>query len=160
MRNLRYYLDPHGCAKNQVDAEIMMAVLAKDGWTVCETAEAAELVIVNSCGFIESAKKESIQAVLSYKAAYPDKKLLLAGCLAQRYAVDLKDDLVEADVFFGNADLSRVTEAAVLALRGERAALVPSIDPSGLTDFASCTDDRPLPCPLQFSLCKDNRGLR
>jgi ribosomal protein S12 methylthiotransferase len=141
---VRYFLDPHGCAKNQVDAETMMAVLARTGWTATDDSSEAELIIVNSCGFIESAKKESIEAVISFKAAYPDKKILLAGCLSQRYADDLKNDLVEADVFFGNADLSRIGEAASLAMGGAHAALVPSIDPTGAIDFASCTDDRPL----------------
>lgn len=122
----------------------MMAVLARSGWTATEDSSEAELIIVNSCGFIESAKKESIEAVLSFKTAYPDKKVLLAGCLAQRYAEDLKDDLLEADVFFGNADLSRIAEAASLAMGGSHSALVPAIDPSGAVDFASCTDDRPL----------------
>ena len=121
-----------------------MAVLARTGWTATENSADAELIIVNSCGFIESAKKESIEAVLSFKAVYPDKKLLLAGCLAQRYAEDLKDELLEADVFFGNADLSRIGEAASLAMSGSHSAVVPEIDPSGRVDFASCTDDRPL----------------
>ncbi len=141
---MRYFLDPHGCAKNQVDAETMMAVLDRKGWTATDDSAEAELIIVNSCGFIESAKKESIEAVLSFKAAYPDKKVLLAGCLAQRYAEDLVGELAEADVFFGNADLSRIAEAASLAMGGAHSAVVPEIDPSGRIDFASCTDDRPL----------------
>ena len=74
-----YYLDPFGCVKNQVDAENMMAFLNEAGWAAAEDAEDADLIIINSCGFIESAKKESINAVLSWRNLYPEKKILLAG---------------------------------------------------------------------------------
>lgn len=142
--NRRFYLDPHGCAKNQVDGETLMSVLEKAGWEACTEAEEADLVIVNSCGFIESAKRESIEAVLSYKQLYPNKRVLLAGCLAQRYADTLAAELQEADALFGNTDLSRITEAADLAMTASHTALVPPLDPTGKTDFARCSDDRPL----------------
>lgn len=142
--NRRFYLDPHGCAKNQVDGETLMSVLEKAGWEACTEAEEADLVIVNSCGFIESAKRESIEAVLSYKQLYPNKRVLLAGCLAQRYADELAAELQEADALFGNTDLSRITEAADLAMTASHTALVPPLDPTGKTDFARCSDDRPL----------------
>ncbi|MDR3192799.1 MAG: 30S ribosomal protein S12 methylthiotransferase RimO [Treponema sp.] len=112
-----YFLDPHGCVKNQVDAENMMALLEGSGWAVAEDPAAADLIIVNSCGFIESAKRESINAVLSWRQAYPGKKILLAGCLAQRYAADLASSLPEADGFFGNADLGGIAGAAAALLR-------------------------------------------
>ncbi|AEJ18626.1 30S ribosomal protein S12 methylthiotransferase RimO [Gracilinema caldarium] len=142
--NKRFYLDPHGCAKNQVDGEILMSVLAQSGWEACAEAEDADLVIVNSCGFIESAKRESIEAVLSYKQLYPQKRVLLAGCLAQRYADELAAELQEADALFGNTDLSRIAEAAEQAMSSSHKALVPPLDNTGKTDFARCSDDRPL----------------
>jgi ribosomal protein S12 methylthiotransferase len=108
----RYFLDPFGCAKNQVDAENMMAGLDAAGWTVCADALDADLIIVNSCGFIEEAKRESINAVLSWRSLYPEKKILLAGCLPQRYSEELAESLTEADSFFGNEDLSRIAEVA------------------------------------------------
>ncbi|MDR3123092.1 MAG: 30S ribosomal protein S12 methylthiotransferase RimO [Treponema sp.] len=108
----RYFLDPFGCAKNQVDAETMMAVLDRSAWFRVEDSAAADLIIINSCGFIESAKQESINAVLSYRKRYPGKKILLAGCLAQRYGQELSASLVEADGFFGNADLGGIAAAA------------------------------------------------
>ncbi|MDR0710460.1 MAG: 30S ribosomal protein S12 methylthiotransferase RimO [Spirochaetaceae bacterium] len=111
-----YYLDPFGCVKNQVDAETMMAFLDDSGWDRCEDAGGADIVIINSCGFIDAAKQESINAVLAYRKTYPQKKILLAGCLAQRYAGELRESLAEADGFFGNADLSRIAEAATSAL--------------------------------------------
>ena len=109
---MTYYLDPFGCVKNQVDAENMMAFLNRDGWAAAETAETADLIIVNSCGFIESAKQESINAVLGWRKLYPGKKILLAGCLAQRYSKELAGALPEADGFFGVEDLSGIAEAA------------------------------------------------
>jgi ribosomal protein S12 methylthiotransferase len=108
----RYFLDPFGCAKNQVDAETMMAVLDQSAWSRVEDSGAADLIIVNSCGFIESAKQESINAVISYRELYPDKKILLAGCLAQRYPEELPASLTEADGFFGNTDLAAIAAAA------------------------------------------------
>jgi ribosomal protein S12 methylthiotransferase len=141
---LRYFLDSHGCAKNQVDAETMMAALDRDGWTRADGPESADLLIVNSCGFIESAKKESIDAALELRAAYPGKKLMMAGCLSQRYADELDAELGEVDLFFGNADPLRIVEAARLATGGGGRTLRPAIDPTGAQDFAGCTSDRPL----------------
>ncbi|MDR1655092.1 MAG: 30S ribosomal protein S12 methylthiotransferase RimO [Treponema sp.] len=104
-------MDLFGCAKNQVDAETMMAFLGNTGWEKTEEADDADLIIVNSCGFIESAKKESINAVLLWRRLYPEKKILLAGCLAQRYAAELSQSLPEADLLFGNTDLEKIGEA-------------------------------------------------
>ncbi|MDR2618939.1 MAG: 30S ribosomal protein S12 methylthiotransferase RimO [Treponema sp.] len=112
---MTYYIDPFGCVKNQVDAETMMSFLNQAGWETTEDAGAADLIIVNSCGFIESAKQESINAVLAWRRLYPEKKILLAGCLAQRYAAELSEALPEADLLFGNTDLSGIAEAAAKA---------------------------------------------
>jgi ribosomal protein S12 methylthiotransferase len=122
---VRYYLDPFGCVKNQVDAETMMGTLEKSGWRAAADPGDADLIIVNSCGFIKTAKQESINAVLSYKKIYPEKKVLLAGCLAQRYASELAESLPEADLLFGNQDLSRITEAAYAALQGDVRVMAP-----------------------------------
>ena len=109
---MRYYIDPFGCVKNQVDAENMMAHLNKAGWENADDAQQADLIIVNSCGFIESAKQESINAVLEWRKIYPDKKILLAGCLAQRYEKELSVELKEADGFMGVEDTAKIVEAA------------------------------------------------
>ena len=111
---VRYFLDPFGCVKNQVDAENMMFHLAGAGWDAVPDAEAADLIIVNSCGFIESAKQESINAVLEWRRLFPKKKILLAGCLAQRYAKELAESLPEADAFFGVEDISKIVDTAAL----------------------------------------------
>ena len=113
---MTYFLDPFGCVKNQVDAENMMAFLDREGWASAENAENAELIIINSCGFIESAKQESIDAVLGWRKLFPEKKILLAGCLAQRYAKELAEALPEADGFFGTDDPAGIVRAAEKAM--------------------------------------------
>lgn len=120
-----FYIDNHGCAKNQVDAEEMASRLLASGWTQSASFTEADLVIVNTCGFIEDAKKESIDAVMAIKSAYPNKKVLVAGCLSQRYADMLGRELEEADGIFGNGDLSFVNEAATAALTGDHATNIP-----------------------------------
>ena len=122
---MKFFIDQHGCAKNQVDGELIINLLKKKDWIqVFEPAE-ANVIIVNSCGFIESAKTESINAVMSARQMYPKAKILLAGCLAQRYAADLKDDLTEADGFFGNGDLSQIYKVIEPLMKDERPVLVP-----------------------------------
>ena len=103
-----YFLDLFGCAKNQVDGEMLMAFLNQAGWEAAQDTESGDIIIINSCGFIESAKQESINAVLAYRQLYPEKKILLAGCLAARYPQELAESLSEADAFLGNADLSQI----------------------------------------------------
>ena len=105
-----FFLDQHGCAKNQVDGELLVNRLEKKGLKQVFDAKDADLIVINSCGFIESAKKESIDALFSAKKAYPNAKLLLAGCLAERYAKEFKDELLEADAIFGNGDLSKIDD--------------------------------------------------
>ena len=104
-----FFIDQHGCAKNQVDAELITGHLKEIGWERTDSAEKAKLLSVNSCGFIESAKLESITAVIQAKKQYQNAKILLAGCLAERYC---KDDgspfLEEADAFLGNGDISKM----------------------------------------------------
>ena len=125
---MRYFLDPFGCVKNQVDAEIMMSHLEKAGWENTSSDE-ADLIIVNSCGFIESAKQESINAVIGWRKLYPGKKILLAGCLAQRYKKELAESLTEADGFFGIENMAQITQAALKTLKGESAAQTGIIHP-------------------------------
>jgi ribosomal protein S12 methylthiotransferase len=143
---LRYYLDPYGCVKNQVDAETRMAVLGRAGWAQAEDSSGADLIIINSCGFIESAKQESINAVLEYRRAYPRKKILLAGCLAQRYAPELAESLTEADGFFGNADLSLAARAAAAAMEGAGRP-VPAGDPVGAVPQTGAAEPLAAPAP-------------
>jgi ribosomal protein S12 methylthiotransferase len=124
---MRFWVDRHGCAKNDVDGEEIAARLEAAGHSFAEGPEGADLIIVNTCGFIEDAKKESIGAVVAIKAAFPGKRVLVAGCLSQRYAAQLAADLPEADGIVGNADLGAVLAAAESTLAGERPVLVPTV---------------------------------
>ncbi|MCR5725189.1 MAG: 30S ribosomal protein S12 methylthiotransferase RimO [Treponema sp.] len=123
---MTFFLDQHGCAKNQVDGELMIAHLAKLGYTQVFDALKADLIIVNSCGFIESAKTESLNAVLSARKQYPHAKILLAGCLAERYAEDLGENLPEADGIFGNGDLAELYRVVEPLMQGKRVVLKPA----------------------------------
>jgi ribosomal protein S12 methylthiotransferase len=105
-----FYIENLGCAKNQVDGEVLASVLEDSGWVlVCDAAQAS-LIIVNTCGFIGAAKKESIDTLLDYRRLYPGKRILAAGCLAERYGKELFASLPEADGVFGNRDPGRIAE--------------------------------------------------
>jgi len=89
-----------GCAKNLVDAEIMLGGAALQGFEVTADAAEADVIVVNTCGFIDSAKQESIDAILEARQR-PDQKLVVSGCLAQRYRDELARELPEVDAFIG-----------------------------------------------------------
>lgn len=101
-----FFLDQHGCSKNQVDGELLVTRLISKGWKRTDDAALASLIITNTCGFIESAKTESLQSLMEARSAYPNSKIILAGCLAERYADDFAETLPEADAIMGNGDLS------------------------------------------------------
>lgn len=100
-----------GCPKNLVDSEIMAGTLMKEGYEVVGDENEAETVIVNTCGFIEDSKTESIQKILEMaelKKSGNLKKLVVAGCLTQRYKDDLVDGLPEADLFVGSGEFQNI----------------------------------------------------
>ena len=107
--NQIFFLDQHGCAKNQVDGELIISHLVQDGWSRTENPEEASLIIINSCGFIESAKKEALDSVFTTRNMFPDKKIILAGCLAERYAESLSQTLQEVDGIFGNGKIDQIS---------------------------------------------------
>ena len=119
------YVENLGCAKNQVDAEVMVASLALDGYVSVDNAEDATIILVNTCGFIESAREESINTFFALKDSFPDKKILITGCLSQRYAKELETDLLEADAIFGNRDLGSINDVVKKVVSGERIVEVP-----------------------------------
>lgn len=117
----KFFIDQHGCAKNQVDGEILISHLSKTGeWEQTFDPSEANLIIINSCGFIESAKTECLNAVLNARKEYPSAKILLAGCLAERYAKELSESLSEADGFFGNGDLEKIVQTAKEVMENKR----------------------------------------
>ena len=107
---MKFFIDQHGCAKNQTDGELIAGFLMERGYEFTLNASEADFILVNSCGFIESAKKESIDAIYDIKKAYPDAKLVLTGCLAERYANQLIEQMPELDGVFGNGNLSKIAD--------------------------------------------------
>ncbi|MBN1699080.1 MAG: 30S ribosomal protein S12 methylthiotransferase RimO [Spirochaetales bacterium] len=91
-----------GCAKNQVDSEVMIAALTGGGWEYVRDPDRAGVIIVNTCGFIREAKEESIETAIALRINYPDAIIVMAGCLTQRYRESLQKELPEIDAFCGN----------------------------------------------------------
>ena len=112
-----------GCPKNLVDSEIMAGTLMKDGYEVVADAEGADTVVVNTCGFVEDSKKESIQRILDMAQLKQDgkiKKIVVTGCLTQRYKTDLVEGLPEADIFIGSGEFQNISKILKNHQSGEK----------------------------------------
>src|SRR5262245_26869516 len=106
-----------GCPKNLVDSEVMLGTLARQGYSITSQKEDADVIVVNTCGFIDSAKKESIDTILEMaelKTQGNCKKLVVAGCLAERYRSEIRKEIPEIDFIFGPDELGRILEAVQL----------------------------------------------
>lgn len=120
-----------GCSKNLVNTEQMMALCKAAGHTVTAFPEGADVAVVNTCGFIESAKSEAIATILEIaplKEQGKLKKLLVAGCLTQRYQREIMEELPEVDGVLGTGSYTEIVSAAEKALAGERPRLFGDID--------------------------------
>ncbi len=103
-----------GCARNQVDSEIMLGRIKKAGWAIVEDPEDADAIVVNTCSFIEDAADESIEMILElarYKQSGKCQRLVVAGCLPERYRDQIVDQLPEVDAFIGTGAFDRIVEA-------------------------------------------------
>ena len=98
----------HGCAKNLVDSELMLDLLAQNGYEITLDETKSDIVIVNTCSFIHDAEKESVDSIL--KLINEGKKVIIAGCLIQKYQDELKDLFPEAVAFIGTSDLNKIAE--------------------------------------------------
>jgi ribosomal protein S12 methylthiotransferase len=110
-----------GCAKNRVDTEVMLGVSGRSGYRIVEEPADAEVIVVNTCGFIGPAKEESVEMILemgAHKDAGTCKKLVVAGCLSQRYPNELAGELPEVDHFLGSSDMLKLR--SILGGSGER----------------------------------------
>ena len=102
-----------GCPKNLVDSEVMLGHLKLKGFRLTPRAEEAEVLVVNTCGFIDSAKKESVEAILeaaALKQTGKCRKLIVAGCLVERYREELLADIPEIDACLGTRDIEQIAE--------------------------------------------------
>ncbi len=112
-----------GCSKNLVDTERMLYLLAERGYEITPEAEEAEIIILNTCGFIESAKSESIENIIDL-AALKDignlRALICTGCLAERYREEIMKEMPEVDALLGVGSLEKIVEAVESVSRGEK----------------------------------------
>jgi ribosomal protein S12 methylthiotransferase len=103
-----------GCPKNLVDSEVMMGILARDGYELTARADEADVLVVNTCSFIEAAQKESVDAILEmaeHKKFGAAKKLIVAGCLVERYRDQILEQVPEVDAVVGTGEVERILEA-------------------------------------------------
>ena len=112
-----------GCSKNQVDGEIMLSLIQQDGYELCADPALCDVVIINTCGFIEDAKRESIENILEFcerKRAGQVRAVVVTGCLAERYQQEIVSEIPEADVILGIGRNTDIVAAIDHALHGER----------------------------------------
>ncbi|OWZ84314.1 30S ribosomal protein S12 methylthiotransferase RimO [Natranaerobius trueperi] len=111
-----------GCAKNQVDTEVMQGVLKENKYQLTDDYYSADIVIINTCGFIDDAKKESIDHILEVaklRSQGKIKALIVAGCLSQRYQESIKEEIPEIDALIGTENMDRIGEVISSVLQGE-----------------------------------------
>ena len=104
-----------GCPKNLVDSEVMMGQLKLKGYEVTNDASEADTLVVNTCGFIDAAKKESVEAILEaarLKSEGSCSRLIVAGCLVERYRDELRAEIPEVDAFIGTNQINDITIVA------------------------------------------------
>ena len=120
-----------GCAKNQVNAEQMLYLLEQAGYELTEDIGEADAAVVNTCGFIESAKKEAIDTILTvaeYKKNGNLKALIVTGCLSERYKDEILEAMPEVDAVCGTGSYDKVVEAVDSALKGKKASFFGDIN--------------------------------
>jgi len=111
----RLFLAPLGCAKNQIDGELMLGYARAAGYELADQPDDADVLVVNTCAFIEEAREESIGKILEMaevKARAEGRRLVVTGCLAERYGEQLASEIPEVDAFVGTGALDRVVDAA------------------------------------------------
>lgn len=125
-----------GCDKNLVDSEIMLSMLKEKGFTFTDNEEEAEIVIVNTCCFINDAKEESINTLLEMAERKDNgqlKVLIAAGCLAQRYQEEIQKEIPQVDAIVGTTALDKITEAVEKVLEGKKSNYYQDINRKPLT---------------------------
>lgn len=111
-----------GCDKNLVDSEVMLGMLAEKGYTFTDDETEAEIVVVNTCCFINDAKEESVNTLLEMaelKKTGQLKALIAAGCLAQRYQKEIREEIEEVDAVVGTSSIDDIAKAIEEALEGK-----------------------------------------
>ena len=120
-----------GCAKNQVNTEIMIAAVKNAGYTITGEPEMSDVTVINTCGFIEDAKREALDTIFEVARLKKEGKLskiIVCGCLSERYQDDIADELYEVDGFLGVGSFDRIVEAIERVLDGERVTMFDSLE--------------------------------
>lgn len=127
-----------GCPKNRVDAEHMLGISVEGGHAVVEDPADADTIVINTCGFIGEAKKESIEAILEMSEikAKTGAKLVVSGCMVQRYVGELERELPEVDAFLGTSDYARIGEVLGPAVPARRSSSLLRVLPSDAAEHA------------------------
>lgn len=126
-----------GCDKNLVDSEVMLGLLDKKGYKIVDEESEADVIVINTCCFINDAKEESVQTILEmaeYKKEGRLKALIVTGCLAQRYQQEILDEIPEVDAVLGTTSYDKITEAVEEALAGNGHVEVTDINELPLVD--------------------------
>ena len=108
----------HGCAKNLVDSELMLGLLAEKGYEVTLNDEEADIVVINTCSFIHDAEKESVQSIL--QVAQSGKKVIVTGCLPQKYKTELKKAIPEISGMVGTSDIKEIVNVVEQVAHGKK----------------------------------------
>ena len=131
MKNKKILFISLGCDKNLVDSEVMLGILADRGFEMTDTEVDADIIIINTCCFINDAKEESINTILEmaeYKKTGPCKALIVTGCLAQRYKQEIVDEITEVDAVIGTSKYDEIFDAVDQALKGSHFLDVDDLD--------------------------------
>src|SRR4051812_43016499 len=119
----RIYFVSLGCPKNQVDTELMLGQVQAAGHSLIDSPETADVIVVNTCAFIDAAKEESVDTILEmaeYKKSRKGAKLVVTGCLAQRYSDDLVKDIPEIDHILGSSDFQSISKILTKATKSKK----------------------------------------
>ena len=149
-----------GCARNLVDSEVLLGHVVEEGLQVVSDAEDADVVVVNTCGFIETAKQESIDTILSVAALKEEanlKGVIAVGCLAQRYGEQLKDQIPELDGVFGLSDYSGVPSVVRKIVNGSERRWTATVD-GGKPKGPRSDTKRCLLTPTSFAYLRISEG--
>lgn len=145
-----------GCDKNLVDTEVMLGMLTEKGHQMVDSEEMADIIVINTCCFINDAKEESIQTILEmaeYKKAGSVKALIVTGCLAQRYRQEIIDEIKEVDMVIGTNSYDKIVEAIDEALEGKT-----SLKIEELTGIPEVTSKRVITTGGHFAYLKIAEG--
>lgn len=149
-----------GCPKNLVDSEVMMGQLKQRGFEITANADEADTVVVNTCGFIDSAKQESIDAILEAARLKTDgkaKRLVVAGCLVERYRDQLKAEMPEVDAFIGTSQINDILSVCDPATNTRSLPIIPLGNQSATYLYDESTP-RVLATPSHYAFIKIAEG--